>query len=99
MAVKIRLFRVGKKKQAYYRVVAKEERSARQGRYLEELGFFDPLANPEQAELKADRIKWWLDHGAVPTETVARLIGKHTDIPVAAKYLPKFASPASDTAS
>ena len=85
MAVKLRLFRVGKKHQPYYRVVAKEERTARQGKYLEELGFFNALANPEEVRLNAERIKWWIDHGAIPTETVERLVRKYTDISLPAK--------------
>ncbi|MEP0814265.1 MAG: 30S ribosomal protein S16 [bacterium] len=88
MAVKLRLFRVGKKKQSYFRVVAKEQRSPRQGKYLEEVGFLNPHADPEEVKLNSERIRWWLEHGAEPTETVARLIKNHTDVPIAAKYLP-----------
>jgi len=89
MAVKIRLFRVGKRKQAYYRIVAKEQRSPRQGRYLENLGFFNPLVDPEEVTINADRVRHWLDNGAIPTETTARLIKKYTDIDLPSKYLPK----------
>lgn len=89
MAVKIRLFRVGKKKQAYYRVVAKEQRSPRQGKYLENLGFYNPMANPEEVKLDAERVRHWLQNGAIPTDTAARLILKHTDIELPAKLVPR----------
>ena len=89
MAVKIRLFRVGQKKQPYYRIVAKDARSPRQGKYLENLGFFNPLAEPEEVTLKVERVRHWLSNGAIPTDTVARLIKKFSDIELSAKYLPK----------
>ena len=89
MAVKIRLFRVGKKKQAYYRVVAKEQRSARQGDYLENLGFYNPNTNPEEVTLNTERVRHWLTNGAIPTDTAARLITKHTEIELPAKLIPK----------
>ncbi len=89
MAVKIRLFRVGKRKQAYYRVVAKEQRSPRQGEYLENLGFYNPTTDPEEVTLNSERVKHWLTNGAIPTDTAARLIIKHTDIVLPAKFIPK----------
>lgn len=90
MSVKIRLFRVGQKKQPYYRIVAKDARSPRQGIYLENLGFFNPLADPEEVTLNVERLRHWLSNGAIPTETVARLIKKHSEIELPAKYLPKM---------
>lgn len=80
MALKIRLMRMGKPKQPGYRVVVKEARSPRQGTYLEWVGNYNPLTNPEQASFKVERVRYWLSVGAQPTETVARLITKHTDI-------------------
>ncbi len=74
MAVKIRLFRVGQKKQPYYRIVAKDARTPRQGSYLENLGHFNPLADPEEVTLNEERLRHWLGNGAIPTETVARII-------------------------
>lgn len=99
MAVKIRLFRVGKRKQPYYRVVAKEARSPRQGKYLENLGFFNPLTDPEEVTLNEERVMWWLDHGAIPTDTVARLIHKYTDIKLNEKYVPKKHEPSESKVS
>ncbi len=89
MAVKIRLFRVGQKKQPYYRIVAKDARTPRQGSYLENLGHFNPLADPEEVMLNEERLRHWLGNGAIPTETVARIIKKHSEIELPAKYLPK----------
>ncbi|MCH7472672.1 30S ribosomal protein S16 [bacterium] len=80
MVVKIRLMRTGKKKQPSYRVVAKEARSPRSGRYIELLGTYNPLTDPAEVSLNEERIKHWLSVGAQPTETVRRLIGKHTAI-------------------
>jgi len=89
MAVKIRLFRVGKIKQAYYRIVAKEQRSPRQGIYLENLGFYNPQTDPEEVKLNVERVRHWLSKGAIPTDTTARLIMKHSDIELPAKLKPR----------
>ena len=80
MAVKIRLMRTGKKKQPSYRVVAKEARSPRAGKYIEQLGFYNPLSEPATVTLDEERIKHWLSVGAQPTETVKKLISKNSDI-------------------
>lgn len=84
MAVRLRLMRIGKTKQPSYRVVAKEARTPRGGQYIEQVGFYDPLTNPTTVNFDAERLKYWLGNGAQPTETVRRLIEKHTDVPVAA---------------
>ena len=78
--VRLRLMRIGKTKQPSYRVVAKEARSPRGGEYIELLGTYDPLTKPSSAKLNEDRIKHWLSVGAQPTETVERLIRKHSTI-------------------
>jgi small subunit ribosomal protein S16 len=80
MAVKIRLMRTGKTKQPSYRVVVKEARSPRSGRYIELLGIYNPLTEPSMVKLNADRVRYWLSVGAQPTDTMRRLITKHTDI-------------------
>lgn len=80
MAVKIRLMRIGKKKQPSYRVVVKEARSPRSGKYIEQVGFYDPLAKETDVRFNEDRITHWLSVGAKPTETVKRLLGKHSGI-------------------
>lgn len=76
MALKIRLMRTGKKKQPSYRVVVKEARSPRSGKYIELLGTYNPLVEPSEVKLNEERIKYWISVGAKPTETVKRLIKK-----------------------
>ena len=68
--------RMGAKKRPFYRVVVKEKRSKRDGKYLENLGTYDPLQDPAEVTLNHDRIRYWIGVGAQPTETVASLI-KH----------------------
>jgi small subunit ribosomal protein S16 len=80
MAVKIRLMRMGKKKRPSYRVVAKEARSPRSGKYIEQIGFYNPLADPVDVRFEEERVKYWLGNGAQPTETVARLLKQHSSI-------------------
>jgi small subunit ribosomal protein S16 len=77
MAVRIKLMRTGKMKQPSYRVVAKEARTPRGGKYIELLGFYNPLSKPAEVRLNAERINHWLSVGAQPTETVDRLIKTH----------------------
>jgi small subunit ribosomal protein S16 len=72
--VKIRLMRAGAKKRPYYRLIAIDERSPRDGRKLEELGTYDPVAKPIQIRLKAERIEKWLGRGAQPTPAAKALI-------------------------
>ncbi len=74
--VKIRLRRMGAKKAPFYRVVVADSRSPRDGRFIEEVGYYDPMKNPAVIELDADKVKTWLDNGAQPTETVKALIAK-----------------------
>jgi small subunit ribosomal protein S16 len=74
MAVKLRLTRVGSKKNPIYRVVAADARSPRDGKFLEIIGRYNPQMNPSLIELDEDKVKTWLDKGALPTEAVARLI-------------------------
>jgi small subunit ribosomal protein S16 len=65
---------MGAKKKPFYRVVVREKRSKRDGKYIENLGTYDPLSNPPKVNLKHDRIQYWISVGAKPTETVASLI-------------------------
>jgi small subunit ribosomal protein S16 len=74
MAVKLRLTRVGSKKNPIYRVVAADSRSPRDGRFLEIVGRYNPQTEPSLIELDDAKIKSWLEKGAQPTEAVARLI-------------------------
>ena len=80
MAVKIRLMRTGKTKQPSYRVVVKEARSPRSGKYIELLGIYNPLNEPSMVKLNVERVRYWLGVGAQPTDTMRRLITQHTDI-------------------
>ncbi len=66
--------RTGAKKKPSYRVVVKEKQSKRDGAYLENLGTYNPTRQPADIQLKHDRIRYWMDQGAQPTETVSRLI-------------------------
>ena len=81
--VKIRLARHGAKKRPFYRIVAADSRSPRDGRFIEQLGFYDPTKDPSVVQLKTDKLKKWLQNGAQPTDTVARLIHKAEQEPVA----------------
>ncbi|MBL4689425.1 MAG: 30S ribosomal protein S16 [Nannocystaceae bacterium] len=74
MAVKIRLARVGAKKRPFYRVVATDVRSPRDGRFLEKLGTINPNTEVATVDLNMPRIEYWLSHGALPTQTMARII-------------------------
>jgi small subunit ribosomal protein S16 len=80
MAVKIRLIRMGKTKQPSYRVVTKEARSPRSGAYIEQVGFYNPLAEPAEVRFDEERVKYWLGVGAQPTATVKRLLTQHSSI-------------------
>jgi small subunit ribosomal protein S16 len=80
MAVKIRLMRIGKKRQPSYRVVVKEARSPRAGKYIEQVGFYNPLTEPADVRFDEERVKYWLGVGAQPTETVKRLLASSTGI-------------------
>lgn len=72
--VKIRLRRVGKKKQASFRVVVADARSPRDGRFIETIGHYNPLTDPPTIVIKEDRALYWLSHGAQPTDAVARML-------------------------
>ena len=77
MALKIRLSRGGAKKRPYYRIVVADSRSPRDGRFIERLGTYNPMVakdSPERLNMKEDRIKHWLENGALPTDRVARFL-------------------------
>lgn len=76
MAVKLRLKRMGKKKQPIYKIVAADSRSPRDGKFLEAVGVYNPLTNPHTIELKEERVNYWLDNGAQPTNTVKSLFNQ-----------------------
>ena len=74
MAVKLRLRRVGKKKQPVYKLVAADSRSPRDGKFLEDIGLYNPLTKPHTIQIKEDRALYWLDKGAQPSDTVKSLL-------------------------
>jgi small subunit ribosomal protein S16 len=74
MAVTIRLTRAGAKKVPFYRVVAADTRSPRDGRFIEQLGVYDPLRKPAEFRVDGDRLAHWLKVGAVPSQTVSELL-------------------------
>ena len=74
MAVKIRLTRAGSKKVPFYRVVAADRRSPRDGRFIEQLGVYDPLRDPVEFRVDQERLQHWLKNGAVPSQTVGELL-------------------------
>ena len=77
MAVKIRLRRMGAKKPPFYRVVVADSRYPRDGRFIEEIGYINPLTDPATVEIDADKAKKWLSNGAQPTETVKAYLKKN----------------------
>ncbi len=76
MAVKIRLTRHGSKKKPFYRIVVADIESPRDGKFLENVGTYDPMYDPAKITLKTERIRYWMDQGALPTDTVQSLLKK-----------------------
>ena len=74
--VKIRLKRIGAKKAPFYRVVVADGRYARDGRFIEEVGYYNPMANPAEVKIDAEKVNTWLKNGAQPTDTVIALLKK-----------------------
>lgn len=77
MAVKIRLRRMGAKKNPFYRVVVADSRYPRDGRFIEEIGTYNPLVKPADVKIDADKAKQWIANGAQPTDTVKALLKKN----------------------
>ena len=76
MAVKIRLARHGAKKKPFYRIVVTDSENPRDGKYLENVGTYNSLLDPVEVTLKSDRIRYWMDQGAKPSDTVRSLLKK-----------------------
>lgn len=74
MAVHLRLLRMGAKKQAFYRIVASDSRRARDGRFLEIVGTYNPITKPAEVRVHEDKLTKWLDQGAQPSDTVSTLL-------------------------
>lgn len=77
MAVKIRLRRMGAKKAPFYRIVVADSRYPRDGRFIEEVGTYDPTKNPAEVKIDAEKAKKWIATGAQPTDTVRALLKKN----------------------
>ena len=75
--VKIRLKRMGMKKKPFYRIVVADERSPRDGRFIEEIGTYNPLTNPATVDLDNEKAAQWIKNGAQPTETVKSILKKN----------------------
>ncbi len=76
MAVKIRMKRMGAKKKPFYRIVVSDSRSPRDGRFIEEIGYYNPLRDPVEISVNAERVKYWISQGAQPSDTVRALLKK-----------------------
>lgn len=74
MPVRIRLMRMGRRKRPFYRVVAADSRAPRDGKFLDILGYYDPLKEPYEFKVDPEKVKLWLERGAEPTETVRALL-------------------------
>lgn len=74
MAVKIRLKRMGAKKRPFYRIVVADSRAPRDGRFIEEIGFYNPVSEPKEVKIDQEKAQKWLSNGAKPTETVRILL-------------------------
>ncbi len=84
MAVVIRLARLGAKRKPHHKIVVTEKHRPRDGRFIEEIGYYDPSKKPALVEVKEDRALYWLSNGAIPTETV-KSIFKNKKIPLKVK--------------
>ena len=76
MAVRIRLTRMGRKKKPFYRIVAANSEAKRDGKFLEVVGTYDPMLEPAAINIHQDKLQYWLDQGAKPTDTVKSLIAQ-----------------------
>jgi small subunit ribosomal protein S16 len=90
MAVKIRLYRMGAKKRPVYRIVVADSRTPRDGRFIEIIGFYNPIAEPVELSINEEKALTWLSRGAQPTDTAKRLLEK-------AGVMAKFAATNNET--
>lgn len=78
--VKLRLKRMGRKKRPFYRIVVMDSREKRDGRAIEEIGYYNPLMDPPDVKLDLNRVDYWLSNGAKPTDTVSDIINRQREI-------------------
>jgi len=76
MAMKLRLTRMGCKKRPFYRIVAMDSQTRRDGRALEYLGYYNPMVDPAEIKVDSEKVRFWLERGAKPTDTVRALLQK-----------------------
>lgn len=76
MSVKIRMRRMGSKRKPFYRIVVADSRMPRDGRFIEEVGYYNPLTSPDEVKLEEDKILEWLEKGAQPSDSVRSLLSK-----------------------
>ncbi len=86
MSVRIRLRRMGKKKQPHYRIVVADSRSPRDGRFVENLGYYNPLKHPDGFKVDVDRVDYWLGEGAIPSPTVKSLVSHAREVAARAAH-------------
>jgi len=98
MAVVIRMMRAGAKKRPFYRVVVADSRRQRDGRFVEILGYYDPLAKPFAFKIDEEKVKGWIAQGAQPSEQAASLLRRHGIIAARASKPTKTAKPAAKKA-
>lgn len=77
MAVKMRLKRMGKKKQPVYKIVVADARSPRDGKFIDAVGFYNPMVNPHLIQINEEKVNLWLDRGAIPTLTVKSILSQN----------------------
>ncbi len=75
--VRIRLRRIGSKGRPFYRIVVTDQKEARNGKFIEIIGTYDPLSDPTESNISEDRARYWLSKGAQPSETVWRILKNH----------------------
>ena len=80
MAVRIRLKRMGAKKRPFYRIVVADSRAPRDGKYIEEIGYYNPMTEPCELKIDGEKAKKWIDNGAQPSDTVRALLKKNGTI-------------------
>ena len=98
MAVKMRLTRMGDKKSPFYRIVVADSRKARDGEYVDLVGTYNPLKNPEEIKIDAEKAKKWIANGAQPTDTVKDLLVKANVVEAKKKVVKKATKKAEEKA-
>jgi small subunit ribosomal protein S16 len=98
MSVRVRLTRVGSKKNPFWRVVVSDQRSPRDGRFIEAIGHYNPQTEPSTVVIDEQRLQHWLDRGAQPTNTVKKLLKAHAGATTKGPAQDEPAEPATDSA-